>query len=145
LKKPQQVSAMISVATDDVMPQIATNGAPANMPIACTAIRPPGLRCRHQSASQPPTGAPARLASCTKSVAVRPDIARPMWKRSNRNFGIHESSTTATKLAHMNAPRRHSSEARSAGRRRAAAGTGPVAGPEVEWCEAAGLGSGSRR
>ena len=33
----------------------------------------------------------------------------PMWNLSKRNFGIHDSSTTATKLAHMNAPIRQSS------------------------------------
>ena len=78
LKKPHSVSATISVPTDWVRPQTTTNGAPPNMPIACTAIRPRGDRRRHQSASQPPIGAPAMLASCTKIVAVRPDIASPM-------------------------------------------------------------------
>src|SRR5512138_3281870 len=63
LKKPQQVSAKTRVVTDDVRPQIATNGAPANMPIAWTPTRPAGERRRHQSAAHPPTGAPARLAS----------------------------------------------------------------------------------
>ncbi len=49
------------------------------------------------------------LASWTKIVAVKPAIARLMWNLSKRNFGIHDSRTTATKLAHMKAPIRHRS------------------------------------
>ena len=68
--------------TDGVRPHSATNGAPPSTPIICTARRPRGVRRRHVSASQPPTGAPAMLASCTKIVAVRPAIASPMWNLS---------------------------------------------------------------
>src|SRR4029453_9079373 len=82
------------------------------MPMACTEMPPAGVRCRHQSASQPPAGAPARLASCTNTAAVTPAVLRLMPKRSNRNFGIHERRTTATKFAHMNAPNRQKSGVR---------------------------------
>ena len=77
LKNPQNVSATISVPTDAVRPQTTTNGAPPSMPIACTAMRPRGDRRRQASASQPPTGAPAMLASWTKIVAVRPGHRQP--------------------------------------------------------------------
>jgi len=78
LKNPHAVSATISSPTDDVRPHKTTNGAPPKTPIVCTIMRPRGVRRRSVSASQPPTGAPAMLASCTKMVAVSPAIARPM-------------------------------------------------------------------
>ena len=68
--------------TEGVRPHSATNGAPPRTPIICTAMRPRGVRRRNVSASQPPTGAPAMLASCTKIVAVSPAIASPMWNLS---------------------------------------------------------------
>ena len=82
LKNPQAVSATISMPTEDVSPHRTTNGAPHSTPIICTAMRPRGERRRSVSASQPPTGAPAMLASCTKIVAVSPAIASPMWNLS---------------------------------------------------------------
>ena len=78
LQNPHNVNETTSVATDAVMPQRTTNGAPPRTPTVWTAMRPRGERRRHRSASQPPTGAPTMLASCTNTVAVRPDIASPM-------------------------------------------------------------------
>jgi len=76
LKNPQAISATISHPTEVVSPHSTTKGAPPRTPTACTIMRPPGVRLRRMSASQPPSGDPAVLASCTKIVAVSPAAAR---------------------------------------------------------------------
>src|SRR5260221_11440512 len=92
----------MSAATEDVRPQTMTNGAPPSTPIAWTAMRPRTERRRHQSASQPPAGAPTLLGAWAENVAVHPALAKPIWNGCEKNFGIHEDSTTATKVPHMN-------------------------------------------